>query len=286
MLSLVMGAGASSSLRRISASSKSPRISVAQMTTMVNRLTVLSWNLAGRFPSRLSPDDFDTTAALSSQVDCIQQHEPDVLLLQEWANSNLPQGDIRHALMDAHNLVGTTKSHCEYVHLWVKKNIEYDRIALPEEQPSVAATMAVGTQRIGIASSHFAPYKDNASVRLDQVTQLAGHLPPVAIMGGDYNMRNAESESVEGLHLLDTWKLAGSDKRHEFTWNSLVNKFHGEESYGFKVRFDRIYVRGDPLKVTSFELIGTEPMERDKLQWYLSDHYGILVKILVDDTQN
>lgn len=137
---------------------------------------------------------------------------------------------------------------------------------------------------MGISSSHLAPYKENALVRFNQVKALcqtfASTSSTTTIHAGDFNMRQAEEDAIEGLGLLDAWKEAGKQFKHQNTWNSIENNYHAS-GYPFKCRFDCIYVskQGGSSHVTDFVLMATKPLMSNKKEFYLSDHYGMLCTI-------
>ena len=58
------------------------------------------------------------------------------------------------------------------------------------------------------------------------------------------------------------------------------SRFH-EGGFKFKARFDRCYTKGDELNTNQFSMIGVTPMRSGD---YLSDHFGILVKMSIGET--
>ena len=66
----------------------------------------------------------------------------------------------------------------------------------------------------------------------------------------------------------------------KFTWNTFANRYHGDDGFRFKARFDRCYVRGGAVTVNRFGLIGDRSVD-GRVGDYLSDHYGLLVGLEV-----
>ena len=62
------------------------------------------------------------------------------------------------------------------------------------------------------------------------------------------------------------------------------SQYH-EGGFKFKARFDRCYLKGDALTLQHFGLIGNRPVRKQDnggVRDYLSDHFGLLVRIDVD----
>jgi hypothetical protein len=103
------------------------------------------------------------------------------------------------------------------------------------------------------------------------------------ILLGDFNARAAEDTKIEnaaGGKWLDAWKCTGSDPATKFTWDTFANRYHGDEGFRFKARFDRCYVRGGAVTVNRFGLIGNQSIG-GRSGDYLSDHYGLVVGLEV-----
>ena len=72
----------------------------------------------------------------------------------------------------------------------------------------------------------------------------------------------------------------------QITHHALLNSRFHEGGFQFKARFDRCYTKGDALKLNQFDLVGNLPVRKDDggsgAGDYLSDHFGMLVRIDVD----
>lgn len=268
-----------------------------------DRLTILTWNVAmceaslsapaswrgshGLFGARQGVISSGTEGrgseandrAAQALVNAIVSVDADVLCLQEcpkkWAEVALAK--------HGYCAMGSAPSHCGNVVLLLKEFLAplADRVQIVG--PSVAVRLSLPeVPEITVASSHLAPFAKGADERTRQLTHLVTAVPTeTCVLAGDYNMRQAEDSTVEtmGGGLTDAWKASGADRDRKFTWNSYRNTFHGLDAFKFTARFDRVYLRGG-LCVESFNLIGNVPVdERDG--HYLSDHYGILVNVLL-----
>jgi hypothetical protein len=204
--------------------------------------------------------------------------------------------------------VGVQPSHCGYVDLLLRKGLHYEPMEL-ENLPSVAARLTF-PEKVVVSSSHLAPFKDGFPLRRQQLHDLMSTMTrgcDNCIILGDLNMRAAEDEYVENMcgGWSDAWKGCGSDLSSKFTWDSfvklssligylthvqlefltrclLLSRYH-KDGFKFKARFDRCYTQGESLKLKHFSLIGNRPVEEDNRRGdYLSDHFGILVRLDVD----
>ena len=250
-----------------------------RLTGGENRIRILSWNIAECQPSHdAPPDDFDCEAAILQQI---VSHDAHVLCLQECPSTSWQPPSLLHS----YALVGGAPSHCGVTQLWIHNSLFHQRMV--SKGPSVAAVVLIGDQSIGVSSSHFAPFKSNAPLRLEQTRDLCQSLSkatPNFIMAGDFNMRKAEDIDIERLGLQDVFKVAKSPKSAIFTWNSFENKYHGPRAFGFRCRFDRIYVSYDDSQ-PELTLMGNEMQVithgSQEYKFYLSDHYGMLCTVNV-----
>lgn len=272
----------------------------------IDSINLLSWNIAECRPSDSAPPNWHVplfptdgsglpTFSTTKSSDLIRQeilrHSPDVLALQEcpdpyWADANF--ADRGYVSM------GCLQTHCGYTQLMLSDRLAGTAVPVGglHDNPSVAATVAVpsdgdGERRMTFASSHLAPFKQNALIRLRQIRELMNALPAGdKVLLGDMNMRVAEDEAVEGMGLTDAWKAAGSDRRTKNTWDSYVNKYH-KGGFEFKCRFDRVYIssgsikKGGTMVVLGYSLVGNTPLGTagGGSGHFLSDHHAIFVRL-------
>ncbi|KAL3775058.1 hypothetical protein ACHAW5_001192 [Stephanodiscus triporus] len=239
---------------------------------------------------------------------------PDVIALQECPYPTFGRevfGDSGYVSM------GTRPSHCGYVDLLVREGLttmttrdaddDYDggdaqrrrrrrrrrgpmtTIIATERHdlPSVAATIELPNgANVAVSSSHLAPFKEGAHERLLQCATLMSLMSERAsdcVLLGDFNARAAEDKGMEGLAgggWVDAWKCGGSNPGDKFTWDSFANRYHGDDGFKFRARFDRCYVRGEALNVTRFGLMGNRRVN-GRVGDFLSDHYGLVVDLEV-----
>ena len=210
--------------------------------------------------------------------------------------------------------MGTRPSHCGYVDLLVRGGLTATMTttttttggdcddarrrrrrrptatAISTERyglPSVAAAIEFPNGAIvAVSSSHLAPFKDGAQHRLVQCAMLMSLMSERAddcVLLGDFNARASEDRGMEGSDgggWIDAWKCTGSRSGDKFTWDSFANRYHGDEGFKFKARFDRCYVRGEALTVSRFGLMGNRRVD-ERVGDYLSDHYGLVVGLEV-----
>lgn len=268
-----------------------------------DRLTILTWNVAMCEASRTAPASWRGSHGLfgarqgsmpfgsdgggseandraaQALVDAITSFDADVLCLQEcpekWAEVALAK--------HGYCAMESAPSHCGNVVLLLKEFLTSVADRVQVVGPSVAVRISLpDVPEFTVASSHLAPFAKGAGERAQQLTRLVTAVPTErCILAGDYNMRQAEDSTVERLGggLTDAWKACGADRDKKFTWDSHNNTFHGLDAFKFTARFDRVYLRGG-LCVDSFNLIGNVPVG-GREGHYLSDHYGILVNVLL-----
>lgn len=273
-------------------------------------LTLLSWNLSNASPSCMAPDTAQRArrAPFLIRDECVLS-SPDIIALQEC-----PSPSFGRDVFGSHGYIsmGTRPSHCGYVDLLVREGLTMSSSsttvaaeARKRKRPSTGTTTIMtdfynlpsvachidlpNGVTIAVSSSHLAPFKDGASERLAQCTTLMklmtqnGGTIDNCILLGDFNARAAEDIKIEnavGGKWLDAWKCTGSDPNTKFTWDSFANRYHGDDGFRFKARFDRCYVRGGAVTVNRFGLIGNQRID-GRSGDYLSDHYGLVVGLEV-----
>lgn len=244
---------------------------------------MVSWNIAEAVPSFSAPSFSKRERDAPRLIrDCVlslgkNKRRPDIIALQE---SPYPSFGTEIFSEQGYVSVGGTKlSHCAYVDLLLMKELaeQAKPISLRSDLPSVACRVLLPNKTtISVSSSHLAPFKTGARIRLKQCQDLRESLLRESanmISLGDYNARQIEDKDMENLLGIDAWKAAGSN-RNKFTWDSFLNKYH-EDGFAFRARFDRCYVGGHNIQVKRFGLVGNQPVESTKD--FLSDHYGMII---------
>ena len=187
-----------------------------------SNLTLLSWNIALTEPSAICNRSSRECTHLICE-ECLS-HNPDVIALQEspypsWGADTF--GD--------YISMGTRQSHCGYVDLLLHNKLtNYKYIELDKQLPSVAASVTLRNKsNVALSSSHFAPFKENFPLRVQQCNRLMSSVTQECgncILIGDFNMRTAEDVHMESLcgGWADAWKSCGSNTVSKFTWNSFA----------------------------------------------------------------
>jgi hypothetical protein len=156
----------------------------------------------------------------------------------------------------------------------------------------------------------------------DSITRPAKGQRPrarVVVLAGDTNMRDEEDDTMEHgeFHLLDAWKLAGSDPATRYSWDTVdhtthgggeyFNQYYGSRTRQYQRRYDRIYLSAQleldeeeeckgqdqhfknnngnvnvnvNITVPNFQLIANQPL-LGSTNHFLSDHFGISAQISV-----
>lgn len=254
----------------------------------LERLTLVSMNIAGCHPSKEAPQGWGENDATIAIRDEILLTDPDILALQEcpgtvaWATAVFP----------GYTAVGDTRSHMDYVILLVRKGIQAELVPILQAPistssvPAVLAKLSHGNRELLVASVHLAPFGDgnmDRRMEMEALIRTAGKSSTPLIIAGDTNMRVAEDKVMENqLELVEFWKLAGSDWKTKWTWDTKdhgtqFNRYYGEDTRQYNARYDRIYATDQSpeatLSVLSFELIANKPVT-NKFH-FLSDHFGI-----------
>ena len=301
----------------------------------LEEFSIVSWNINLLRPSSSAPEFWrsdnsgDLVIKEKCLIDSIMSSPPDVIALQEmptqdWASTWLNRivNDVSYAQ------VGEAKpSHSGYVGIFVRQDLfpKSTKIShIPNNNPSVAVKLKLSmlpyTMKesekddnvkeksvcVIVASSHLAPFNENAFSRLLQMQALlkslinpndTGH--NFYIFAGDLNMRSAEDYKFEndaGVPLLDAWKVSGAVKDTCYTWDTFKNHFW-PNGFRYRCRYDRIYFYNSisdfhakdavHLKVTKFGLVGDEPLlEHGGIHHYLSDHFGMRATFVLSQESN
>eukprot|EP00762_Andalucia_godoyi_P000172 ANDGO_02230.mRNA.1 hypothetical protein len=186
-----------------------------------------------------------------------------------------------HLGSHGYSMVGHQSAHCGEIQMYVKSTT----IANASIQPlnmRLPAVLAKIRSRDGLETSvagvHLEPFREGAETRLAQVRSIVhacsgrSNSEPLIIIG-DYNLREAETKSLQALGLTDAWAACGRSPQTKCTFNKVLNPYHGEdEEFRVTARYDRAMYRH--LIPRRFSLIGDQHLEDSR--HYLSDHFGIL----------
>eukprot|EP00984_Skeletonema_dohrnii_P031347 scaffold23692_cov155-Skeletonema_dohrnii-CCMP3373.AAC.2 len=268
-------------------------------------LVLVSWNISSSQSSAIAPNPQLRAAEAPRLIrEEILRSQPDIIVLQETlcpSYGNDHYSSSGYVSMGAQT-AWVTQKHVSldgtYIDLLVKRELASNaqRITFQtfetNELPAVAAIITLPNRtRIAVASLHLPHTKEAAPIRKRLCSaimeQLSTQQCEGIILAGDFNMRKFEDNGTEQLcggNWVDAWKaVTRSNYRKEYTWDGNENLYHGHDSFQFHCRFDRCYVKGEKLRLTHFDLIGNQPVD-GKEGDYLSDHYGIVVKIDIGST--
>ena len=245
-------------------------------------LTCLTWNIALAKPSNCAPSSWQIGRSQRQREALLKEildANADVLALQEVP---YPEWEDEFLLNHGYVRIGSTQSHCGWVLLLLRIELTF----LVQKHvcigPTVLAKLQTSAEDVlWLSSSHLAPFKDNAGLRLRQLQAVVQYCEQQKdsawILCGDLNLRKEENISVEQSPrqgtLLDAWKAAGAPRHTKYTWNSKKNLFH-PKTFGFVARFDRVYFYSDTLKVQTFALLANKPLSHNA--HFISDHFGIV----------
>lgn len=259
-------------------------------------LRVLTFNVSGENCSALAPRGFGLPAKYAAIAQLILEERPELLTLQEvFPNAAAPLAEA--LLLAGYEPCGSVKSHCGYTQLWAEARLQarqyseagpvaIARIPLPLAAQGGGAAGPAGDAEPGplrylyFAGCHLEPFADGAPFRLMQVEDALRAVPPRSrlILAGDCNMRNAENESVEALGLADAFQQLGRPQDANFSWNTRVNTYYGDDTRAYTARYDRVYMRG--LSAAELRLVADKEQTPGRGD-FLSDHFGLLARLEV-----
>ncbi|PAA88296.1 hypothetical protein BOX15_Mlig000258g2, partial [Macrostomum lignano] len=252
-------------------------------------LRVLSWNTEGLNSEQLA-------ARTESVANCILAHDVHVALLQEVVPASFDQ--LLQWLSNYRLLPGGHTDHY-FVATLIKDSVQcLDCRVLPLDNSRMgrcllACNVQLGDKQARLFNCHLeSGASQTAERRAQLVTCLRAMTSSAAtrsLLGGDFNiMCSDELKSAGGLPdtVSDAWEASGRPKGEKYTWDAAKNlnaaRRCGRRCIGRLMRSsyrpDRLLVRG--MTVDRFELCG-----RDRppgLQMHTSDHYGLLVSLVLD----
>jgi len=254
-------------------------------------LRLVTMNIAMMEPSEAAPSDWTTEKQQQVLLDQLLGSDPDILCIQEC-----PQSDCMEQAFPHLTRIMSKPSHMGYTSLFVKKNFTLTPVAGPRisiHTPAVIATFLYQDHPVlAIASVHLKPFKTGSVLREQQVKELISAADDEGIpllFAGDTNMRDSEDSTMEKtFDLKDIWREAGAEANSQYTWDTIdhrreggaFNQYYGSSTRQYQRRYDRIYVHGANVSVTTFELLANRPIGSSK-DHFLSDHFGISAQIKI-----
>jgi endonuclease/exonuclease/phosphatase family metal-dependent hydrolase len=247
----------------------------ASVEQAVTSLRVLTWNVSD-VVDRLSaavPEDadwsvVDNSAAVQAQA---LRLKPDVVAFQE-CQSEAPLADLARE----YRLVGTARSHCGFVHLYVVHGLETRTLEMPAEVPVVGVTVRLcDGLDVDLMAVHFPAGEHNAAARRRLLSHDLKHVlqqKRPLVLAGDFNVREDEAAKWRERFGLQDAGYAG------YSWCPKTTRYRPKpegEYHPQGCRFDRVfgcrvqaahaYLAG---KVIHFTNTGHE--------FHLSDHFAVV----------
>ncbi|KAL4425257.1 hypothetical protein ABPG75_009273 [Micractinium tetrahymenae] len=258
-------------------------------------LRVLTFNISGANCSALAPPGFSLPTKYAAIAGLVLAERPDLLTLQEvFPEAAAPLAEA--LLLAGYEPCGSVESHCGFTQLWALAHLQarqygvagpvaIARIPLPLGAHggggAGAAAAEPGFLRcLFFAGCHLEPFGDGAAYRLKQVQAALRAVPPRSrlILAGDCNMRNAEDTAVEALGLADAFHQLGRPRGANFSWNTRINSYYGDETRAYTARYDRVYLRG--LAAAELRMVA-DSEQTAGCGDFLSDHFGLLARVEV-----
>ena len=261
------------------------RACAGRKDSVVPVLRVASWNIAGGHLSSQAPQRYsllDQRAAVMGEVlRWCASFRCDVLVLQECE----AEGGYEE-LLESHELGGAVEAVANrgFVHVYVRKGLSYHRLEIAGADPCVAVQVELegngsGAQSLCVAGVHL-PVGDCAGRRqkiVERVVQAHGVDSGRLLVLGDMNAK----DDGEVKSMCCSLKM-NEARYHGFSWGVKGNKFYDDLGYGGPgIKKDRAFF-GKRLWAEA-HLVGQGKRYFDGCEFCLSDHFGLVVHVDVDD---
>ena len=240
------------------------------------KVRVFTWNIAECIPSASAPgwskacDGWDSSVAHMYIVATIISMDADIVCLQEAPSASFSFDE------SAYVLLGSERSHCGYVQLFVRHFLLRLLISSFVVGPAVCASFVDG---ITIASMHLQPFPGevNGQKRVKQLQNVRKQGQESFIFAGDANMRNNDATAFRRTEsgIIDVHDDLNNGTPP--TWNTYVNKYHAN-SKEYTCNFDRIFL-GGRFKAEECHVVCNTPAS-ERPHHFLSDHFGLLATVI------
>ena len=190
----------------------------------VQPLRVLTWNV-----SQTDVNPVSARAPLDRHVWSIEenlaavqayvlQQRPDVVALQEC-----PASSALAKLSVEFDLLGASRSHCGFVHLYTRRELDTKPVDLGKDVHGVMAVVRAGAESLAVVAVHLAPGSDSAPRRNEQVHAVIKAKPeaerPLVVLG-DMNVRDEELQALRDRFSLGggcvSWTFLGPEGKQIF----------------------------------------------------------------------
>jgi endonuclease/exonuclease/phosphatase family metal-dependent hydrolase len=234
-------------------------------------LSVVSWNIALLQPSFYAPARWSAAHSAAFLSKQIQRIKPDVVALQEAPDADFDLTSFMPSDAPYTKIQVNVETHCGFVQAYVD-TAEFEVLDVTTiARHSIVVRLLSKTEppkRVAFSTGHLAPGPCAALTRKGQLGGILFEDAPLFWIG-DANMREREGvcTDFDDAHTI----LRTSENR--YTWDSITNHFHGDDSFRFRCRFDRCFFRHHSLQCTRFELLRGQVSGKH----FLSDHFGMHV---------
>ena len=144
----------------------------------------------------------------------VLRQRPDVVALQEC-----PASSALDKLSVDFDLLGANRSHCGFVHLYARRELDATPVELGRDVQGAMAVVRAGAKSLAVVAVHLAPGSDSASRRKEQVHAIIKAKPererPLVVLG-DMNVRDEEMQALRDRFSLEEAVY------HGLSWDCLL----------------------------------------------------------------
>lgn len=239
-------------------------------------LSVVTWNVDGLDPQLAIP-------RLSGLLAVLRDAHPHVLLLQEVTYPILQAGLLGTLHPLGYRAVPFPPPAQHYFclllsRLPIQASARKPFVDSQMARALVTATLSWQDAPLIMMTAHLESTAAGAKARKRQIRQVVSTLqqaPVPALFGGDTNLREPEIAPLTGFE--DAWTLAGAPSDRAYTFD--LQRNHNKRLPGApRKRYDRILLTPG-WTVESFVLLGEAPLQAEGRSVWISDHFGIQVKL-------
>ena len=229
----------------------------------------LTWNIWGKNLSRVRFNEI---------IKVIIEQTPDFFALQEVPLEILEDLKIKNYFMigypfkNSYDVVLFSKHACISWTRYPLPNTKTGRNVLVGDFILPNCIMSVATFHL---ESEFK--KGSDKLKIMQLNYIFSIVQDITILMGDTNILSKEPiDDISLMKVTDIFESIGSPKDLEDTYSGITNTNICNKLYNS--RLDRVYSKVPPKLISKFKLVGSLPIYNEK---HLSDHYGILVELLL-----
>ena len=246
-----------------------------------SHLRAATWNIAGGLIAASAPERYaiaDKRLEVVSEILRWRREVAcDVVALQECEGA-----DCIEEIVGAYDFVGSASASQSrgYVHLYVRKGMSCERIAVRDSLPCVAATVTVeggAGASIHVAAVHLpAGIREVDRARIVQDVRRVMPSEEHCLIVGDFNARDEEIDALCSSTRMRSARYNGC------SWGTRGNKFYSDSEYrGRGLKYDRALF-GRSMWAEA-HLAAQRKVQSEGLEFCMSDHFGLMVYAEVND---